>query len=335
MSITAKELAKKLNLSATAVSMALNNRPGVSTGTRRMVVEAAEKYGYDFSRLSHKNKKTGSIYAISYRAHNAILSYTPIFDEMAEGMEQICHTWGFHLKLIQYYEKTENLQKYLEDLRLSDCIGIILIGTEMKKENVQPFLMLPVPLVVLDAYFETLNCNCVLINNHQGAYLATDYLISRVAKQPGYLRSSYALRNFSERLEGFYQAVADNGMSRSRCITHKLSPSIDGAMSDMLEILGRGDTLAECYFADNDLIAIGAIKAFKLRGYRIPEDIAIAGFDNISESRIIEPSLTTVSIPRHYMGQLAAKQIIESINAPMLHTCKIEVATSLVKRFSA
>mgnify|MGYP002169812139 CR=1 FL=1 len=84
MSITAKELAEKLNLSQTAVSMALNNKPGVSTETRRLVVEAAEKYGYDFTKLSLKKNKAGSIYAVSYRSHNAIMSYSPIFDAMVE-----------------------------------------------------------------------------------------------------------------------------------------------------------------------------------------------------------------------------------------------------------
>ena len=81
----------------------------------------------------------------------------------------------------------------------------------------------------------------------QGAYLATDYLISRRMKQPGYLQSAYPLRNFSERLEGFYHAVHDNGMSRSRCIIHQLSPTIDGAMADMLAIIDGGDALADCY----------------------------------------------------------------------------------------
>lgn len=334
MSITAKALADKLNISATAVSMALNNRPGVSTETRKAVIEAAEKYGYDFSKLALRKNKAGSIYAIIYRSHNAILSYAPIFNELVEGIEQACLKENYKLKLVQFYEKKEDLRKHLEDLRISDCIGIILIGTEMNPENIKMFLSLSIPVIVLDSYFETLKCSYVLINNRQGAYLATDYLISRTLKQPGYLQSSCPLRNFAERQEGFYLAVDDNGMSRSRCITHRLSPAIDGATADMLEILDRGDQLAECYFADNDLIAIGVIKALRLRGYRIPEDIAIVGFDNISESRIVEPSLTTITIPRHYMGQLAAKQLIEEINVPVPHTCKIEVAVSLVKRFS-
>ena len=297
MSITAKELAQKLGLSQTAVSMALNNKPGVSTETRRMIIEAAEKYDYDFTKLSLKKNKAGSIYAVSYRSHNAILSYSPI-------------------------------------LRATDCVGILLFGTEMREEVVRPFFKLPFPVVIMDAYFEGLDFTYVLPNNRQGAYLATDYLISRCLKQPGYLQSSYPLRNFSERQEGFFRAVQDNGMSRSRCIIHQLSPTIDGAMADMLAIIDRADTLADCYFADNDLIAIGTIKALKLRGFRVPEDIAVVGFDNISEGRIIDPALTTISIPRHYMGEVAARELLSQIEESKQHTCKIEVSAKLVKRFS-
>ena len=123
-------------------------------------------------------------------------------------------------------------------------------------------------------------------------------------------------------------------MSPSNSINHVLPPSIEGALSDMLELLDRGDTLAKCYFADNDLIAIGAMKALKLRGYRIPEDVALVGFDNISESRIVEPSLTTIDIPRTFMGQTAARQLIHQITTPVPHTVKIEISTKLVRRFS-
>ena len=169
MPITAKELAKKLKLSQTAVSMALNNKPGVSTETRRMVVEAAEKYGYDFTRLSLKKNKVGSIYAVSYRSHNAIMSYSPIFDAMVEGMESMVQKGNYKLKVITFYEKRDNLEHYLEDLRTTDCVGIILFGTEMREEMVRPFLKLPFPVVILDAYFENLNCNYVVPNNRQGA----------------------------------------------------------------------------------------------------------------------------------------------------------------------
>ena len=123
-------------------------------------------------------------------------------------------------------------------------------------------------------------------------------------------------------------------MSKSRSIIHKLAPSIEDAMGDMLEIIDDGAEIARCYFADNDIIAIGALKAFKLRGYRIPEDIAIIGFDNISECRVVEPSLTTMDVPRLFIGQTAAKQLIEQITTKMLHCCKTEVSTKMIKRLS-
>uniref|UniRef100_UPI002ED5E2A4 substrate-binding domain-containing protein n=1 Tax=Enterocloster clostridioformis TaxID=1531 RepID=UPI002ED5E2A4 len=126
-----------------------------------------------------------------------------------------------------------------------------------------------------------------------------------------------------------------NQTLRIKSIIHNLPPSIEGAFADMLEYMNSGAPLAECYFADNDLIAIGAMKALKLRGYRIPEDIAVIGFDNIHESHIIDPSLTTVDIPREYMGQTAARQLIYQISNPAAHPVTIKVSTKIVKRFSA
>lgn len=334
MPITAKELAKKLNLSATAVSMALNNKPGVSRQTRDIVLHAAEKYGYDFSKLSAKQSATPNIYCITYRTHNAILNYAPIFNEITDGVSLQCHESGYRLKQIQINEKIDDLKKWIEDLRVSDCAGIILLGTEIGISACKMFMQLSVPVVLLDSHFTSLKLSSVLIDNIQGAYQATSFLIDRCGKQPGYMRSSYRIENFDERRSGFNKAVREHGMSVSKSIVHELSPSIEGAFSDMLELLEQKEELAECYFADNDLIAIGAIKALKLRGYKIPDDIAIIGFDNISESRIIEPSLTTVDIPRQFMGRTAARQLIYQIENPIPHTVKIQVSTKLVRRFS-
>ncbi len=335
MSITAKELAKKLNLSATAVSMALNSKPGVSTETRERVLKAAQQYGYDFSRLAAKSTEKRTIYVLFYRAHNAILSYSPIFMELSDGIMQECSRLGYPMKTVQFYEKKDDLELLLEELRLADCGGLILIGTEMSAEAFRHFQSLKCPIVLLDNCFDGLDCNCVLINNRQGAYRATEYLISRRMAQPGYLKSSYPLNNFSERMEGFQRAVRDSGMSYSRSPVHTLSPTLEGAFADMMEVLEQKAPLAECYFADNDLIAIGAMKALKTKGYRIPEDIAVIGFDNISESRVVDPSLTTINIPRHCMAQVAVRRIDELIHERAPYFSKIQISTSLVKRFSA
>lgn len=181
----------------------------------------------------------------------------------------------------------------------------------------------------------TLDCTYILIKNIQGAYLATDYLISRRITQPGYLRSSVPLQNFTERWEGFQKALRANAMSPSQSIAHTLSPTINGAKTELLELLENGGSVSSCYFAEKDLIAIGAMQAFQGKGYHIPNDIAIVGFDNISESSVISPSLTTVSIPRTYMGRVVAQQLINSIHNPVRHCLCVQSSTKLeVRAFS-
>ena len=334
MSITAKELAKKLNLSAAAVSMALNNKPGVSTATRQMVLDAAEKYHYDFSKLQEKYNSSGEIYFVIYKKHGTVVTDTPFFAQLSEGISIGCKKKGYKLKICYLYEDKSTIQQQIEDIQYSSCCALILLGTEMNESDLVPFLDLPMPIVLLDAYFETISCNCVLINNVQGAYISTKYLIQKCQSQPGYLKSSYPISNFNERNSGFYKAIRSCGMSSYNSVVHKLSPSIDGAHSDMLNIIENGEPLASCYFADNDLIAIGAIQAFKEKGYKIPEDISIVGFDNQPMSRIIEPALSTIHVPKQYMGEIAALRVIELLEFPSNLPVKTEISTVLIERDS-
>ena len=204
----------------------------------------------------------------------------------------------------------------------------------MTAEDVKHFQRLPLPLVLLDTYFETVTCDYVLINNVQGAYLAASHLIHKTKKQPGYLRSSYPIGNFAERNSGFFKAVRSYGMSSSKSIVHMLTPSIDGAYADMKEILENKEELAPCYFADNDLIAVGAMKALKEYGYKIPEDIAIVGFDNIPLSKLIEPPLSTINVPKQYMGEMAVKRLLTLLNEKGTQPVKIEISTQLIERRS-
>lgn len=334
MGITAKELAKKLNLSAAAVSMALRGKPGVSTQTRQLVLDTALKYGYDFSRISEKANAGGSVFFIVFRKHGAVVADTPFFSELTEGISLECKNLGYKLQVRYIYEEDISPEQ-LDDIQYSDCSGIILLGTEMTEENIKPFLSLTAPMVLLDAYFDTITCDCILINNHQGAFQAAQYLIRKYKKQPGYLRSSYQISNFYERSTGFYNAVRAAGMSSSGCTVHYLSPSLEGAYADMVDIIQSKEKLAPCYFADNDLIAVGAMKAFLQFGYRIPEDIAVIGFDNMPISSAIEPALTTIHVPKQYMGEAAVQRLSALMKKPGLPPVKTQVSTSLIVRLSS
>ncbi|MCL2499361.1 MAG: LacI family DNA-binding transcriptional regulator [Defluviitaleaceae bacterium] len=336
MGITGKELAALLNLSEAAISMALRNKQGVSTETRKRILEAAEKHGYDFSTVTKTRKASRHVTFIVYKRQGAVVSETPFFSTLSEGIETACTELNYKLH-ITYIHKDDDVQKKVDDIAASDSAGIILLGTEMQLEDFRPFnaLRLRIPLVLLDVNLDFTEFDCVLINNVQGAYDATNYLISRTKKQPGHLRSSYFIGNFDKRAEGFYKSVRMHGMSASKSVVHKLTPSVEGAFVDMMELLEQNEEVAPCYFADNDLIAVGAIKAFQKKGFRVPDDISVIGFDDLPMASYFEPTLTTVHVPIKYMGEMAVKRLNEIINDNNQVPIKILVSTKIKKRRSA
>lgn len=335
--ITAKELSKLLGLSEAAVSMALNGRPGVSGATRERVLAAAREYGYDFSRIKERQFERehaeGNLLFLIYKKHGAVVADTPFFSELTQGIE--AETRGSGYRLIVRYLYEEDSRAMLESAKKEGCAGAVILGTEMSEDDLTLIQNLPFPFVLLDTYFEGASYDSVLINNVQGAYLAANYLISKYRTQAGYLRSAYPINNFSERADGFYKAIRKCGLSPSRSIVHHLTPSAEGAYSDMLELLDRGEPLARCYFADNDLIAAGAMRAFTERGKRIPQDIAVVGFDDIPLCGYTSPTLTTVRVPKQEMGRAAAKRLLEKIKDGHTPPVKIEIGTVLIRRASA
>lgn len=336
MSITAKELAKKLNLSEAAISLALNNKPGVSTKTRKRILEAAKEFGYDLSRIypsAASSKTTFCIYLIIYRKNGIDVTDTPFFSQLSEGIGFECKQHNYILNILFIYEG-DDISHHLNVMKQNGAKGIILLGTQMQELDISAFSKCPIPIVLLDNYFEKYDMDCVLINNFKGAFTAADYLIKKIKFQPGYLHSSYPLNNFEERANGFYKALNKNGMSSFHSIVHRLSPSVEGAYADMKNLLSQNEPVAECYFADNDFIAIGAMRAFKEFGYQIPQDISIVGFDNIPECNYFTPPITTVNVPSEYMGQMAVRRLHERITEPQANFVKIEVSTNLIIRKS-
>lgn len=334
MSITAKKIAQMLNLSETAVSMALNNKPGVSDETRELVISTAEKYGYDFSRIAMK-KDSYNIAVIFHVATNAIFSQKEICDDLVEGIVQKCNEDHNKVKIRYFHEKLEPFNDLLADLSDAEVDGIIIIATEMSAQNCRQILSLNKPTVILDSFFTGLNCDAVLINNREGAYIGTSYLISKYLKQPGHLISSYNTNNFVERRVGFQTCISDYGYNINSSYDYYLPPNINGAYETFTAIIKSGKPLARSYFADNDLIAIGAIKALKEQGYKVPGDVAIIGFDNTYSGELIDPPLSSISVSRNVMARTAVDQLIKIIKKPSKYSFKVAISTSLVIRKSA
>lgn len=330
--MTAKELAKILQLSEASVSFALNNKPGVSTETRNRILEAAEKYGIHINR-NNTPVVLSTIYLIYYRKHGAVLNDSSFFSELTEGVASEAADRGYRVNILNIYSP-EDLQRQIEELSNMGVAGIMILGTEMREEdfNVLPFAN--IPILLLDNHFISSKIDSVQVNNIDGAFQATNYLINKLKVQPGYLHSSYEINNFDQRTDGFRKALRYNGMSVAKSIVHELTPSIDGAYSDMCAVLDSGDDTARCYFADNDQIAIGAMRAFRERGYQIPADVSIIGFDDIPMCGYTEPGLTTVHVPKQHMGIVAADRLISDITKNDHYSVNIEISTNIVVRGS-
>lgn len=333
MSITAKELAKQLGVSPSAVSIALNNKPGISTETRKRILEAAKISHYDFSKLSEKKATTGVIYFLIYIKDGTVVYENPFIEQVTDGIKDTCAQNEYKLIIKNLYEDGD-ISEQLNSIVYSDCDGIIILGTEMQKPDFMYLKNLDIPIVLIDTYCNFPNVDCVMINNSQGAYNATMHLIHKHIGQPGYLHSSYPIHTYEERKEGFFTAIKNSGLPVSKSIVHSLSPSVEGAYADMLEILENGEPICKCYFADNDNIAVGAMKAFKQKGFKIPADVSIIGFDNMPLSSSIIPALTTVHIPKQILGKTAAERLINVIRSDEYYPVKIEISTTLIHRNS-
>ena len=332
MAITVKELAKKLSISPSAVSMALNGKPGVSEATRQRVVEAAKEGGYDFSRIKGANEKNGSIVFLADHSRDVVAADTPVFLSRIGGIVAACKDFRYALEMRYIYDN--QIEEELVSLLTSGVRGLLLAAniSEIDRDLLQNF---PIPMVIMDFFLEDVDKDYVLINNEQGAFLATSLLIDRYRQTPGFLQSSYLIENFVERERGYRRAISRLGAQPEVPRIHALTPSIVGAYADMREVL-RQTPPVRAYYAANDQIAIGAMRALREAGYRIPEDVAMIGFDDSSICEMAEPPLTTIHVPHEYIGRVSVERLVYLIEhgEEQVPTITQRANTHLVERDS-
>lgn len=336
MKLKAKDIAKKLSISPSAVSFVLNNKPGVSEETRRKVLKVIEQMGYNtniFSKSALTHNR--NIRFIIYKKHGLVVSDTPFFSALMEGIDREARSLGYNLIVTYIDENKDNLMKILHIIKVTSPDGIMLLATEMTKENLKPFEKLNIPLLLLDSYFESEDLDTVIINNIKGVYKATCYLAELGHIDIGYLHSSVWINNFDQRMTGFKKAINDKGLKLNKNFIFCLESTIDGSYKNMSRILENKPQLPTALFADNDIIAFGAIKAMKEFGIRIPQDVSVVGFDDMPFCKMIDPPLTTVMVYKQRMGMIALKRLVERIDEAPAETIKIEVNTTLIERKSA
>lgn len=335
MGLKIKDIAEAANVSASTVSLVLNNKPGISDETRQKVLKLVEEMGYSTNLLSKPAfNNQGNIRFMIYKKHGFVVSDTPFFSALMEGIDQETRNERYNLVVSYVNECDTNKSEMLRILAESSPDGIILLATEMLPDDLHTFNQLNIPFVALDNYFNMEKVDAIAISNIHGAYEATKYLIDMNHKKIGYLHSSIGINNFDQRKEGYTKALSDRDIKLNKKFIYCLEPTMEGAYNDMHKILQLKPSLPTALFADNDIIAFGAIKALKEHGLRIPEDISIIGFDDMPFCEMIEPALTTIKVNKQNMGMVAVRRLVEKIEADSEGYLKVEVGTELIIRRS-
>lgn len=333
MAISAKELSRIINVSEATISMVMNHKSGISRTTIDKVLEGAVKYGYDISRYYQTSSETKNICFLTYKKSGKVVTNTPFFAELTEGISNACKMQNVNLSL-DYIYSGESVDGQLAVIDKKGYSGLILLATEMEQEDFVPFTTLDCPLLLLDSYCDNMMLDCVMINNVQGAYTATDYLVKQGFTRIGYLKSSLRIANFHDRADGFYKVLRHHNIKKDDSLVLPLSPSMEGAYEDMKHHLECGVPLADAYFADNDWIAAGAMRALTEAGIKIPDDVSIIGFDDVPICSFLSTPLTTMHVHKHDLGALAVEQLLHRFNSVSKSSFKIELAPTLTVRNS-
>lgn len=310
--MTIREIATIAGVSPATVSLVLNDKKGVSAQKRDRVKEVLEEYNYNRQQI--KKAPKFSIRFIKFRTHGmAVEENQGFIASIIDQIESECRNHSYNLIMCGCDNSTlkETLQmasNYPQD-------GIILLGTEFDTANIQMIREIKAPVVVLDNSMQYENIDSVVMANTGVAALAVSYLYDLGHRKIGYFQTSVSISNFAERYSGYLETLSRLGLTPPPPVL--LTPTLQGAYEDMKKHLQTGAYIPEgAVFADNDTIAIGALRALQEAGYSIPEDISIIGVDDIPFSSMTVPPLTTIRIARSLMGIQTVRLLRSRIKNP-------------------
>lgn len=328
MKANIKTISELTGFSPATVSNALNNKRGVNRETAEKIFQTAREIGY-LSEL-----KVSSIKLVIYKASGTIVNDSPFFSSLIAGVEAECRSLGFDAIFVHLSREDPEYELRLGELLNDPGSALLILATELDEREAEKFRHALAPVVLLDNWYEELDFNAVLIDNTDAASKAVSYLAAMGHKQIGYLCGNYEIKNFYYRREGYLRALKENGLNYEPEYTFALTPSMEGAYTDLSAILQREPELPTAFFADNDMIALGAIRAFQQNGCRIPEDVSIVGFDDLPFCTISNPPLTTIKVYNYEMGCAAVRRLMELANYGDGYRTKIQVTSSFVERDS-
>jgi LacI family transcriptional regulator len=310
------DIAKAAEVSPAAVSLALNNKSGVSTGVRQKIINIALSMGYKtaFTEQHRIINENITIRLLKIAKHGHIVNdrHNAFITEYMEGIEMGVKKRKYKLE-VSFFDRV-SIEEIIESQRDTTVDGFIVLGTELNDHELFFFDELKKPIVFIDTYFSLSVYDCVDMDNVDGVFKAIQHFYNSGHRSIGLVRSSYEIRNFKMRESGFKEAMTYFSLPVQEKFIISVDPTLDGSIRDMGKYLGKNKALPTAFFCMNDIISYGIMRALRSNSVTIPGDISIIGFDDLPSSGISEPPLTTIRVSTQRIGERALEKLAERIS---------------------
>ncbi len=332
--ITIYDIAEKLSLSSATVSRGLQDNPAISKKTRKRIQDAAKELGYRHNNFasSLRKQKTNIIGVIVHELNSNFIT------SVLAGIEKITTEAGYDL-IIAHSSESYNKEKAnalnLFHKRVDGLIASLAFDTT-SLDHFQPYEERGIPVIFFDRVEENSTSTKVIIDNHKSGYQATQHLIDQGCKRIILVTANLNRNVYAQRHKGYADALQDNKIPYNKKYVLIKDLSEQCGIEAALEIL-KMSPRPDGVFITNDFSAAVCMQTLKEHGLRVPEDIAIVGFNNDAVCKIVSPQLTTINYPGIDVGEIAARNLINHLKgvSDIKNTNTIVVRSELIVRKSS
>jgi LacI family transcriptional regulator len=309
--ITIYDIAKQLDLSAATVSRALKDHPAINKHTKKKIADLAAKLGYRSNNFASnlRKQKTNTIGVMLHELRSQFMT------SVLAGIEKVTTEANYDLIIAHSSESAAKEVANALNLfhkRVDGVIASLAFDTD-NLDHFQPFERKGIPVIFFDRVFEGADGAKVIINNRKAGYEATAHLIEQGCKRIAHITASLKRNVYAERLKGYQLALADHGIKYNEKLVFEDDLSEEASIRNARKILAMRP-MPDGIFITNDFCAAVCIQTLKEAGVRVPEDIAVVGFNNDVITKIIEPKLTTINYPGIEIGEIVARNMINHLN---------------------
>ncbi|MCA0455016.1 MAG: LacI family transcriptional regulator [Chloroflexi bacterium] len=323
------EVAKQAGVSPATVSRVLNNYPHIRDEVRAKVLEAIAQLGYEPNRVAQRLRATQS-----HLIGMIVTDITnPFFSTIMASIENVFFTKGYSLMMSNTASDPTKERAYLSMMENEGVAGLVIATTSENVDEVANLADKGVPIVVIDRRMTNGAVDMVLSDNIAGARSAVEHLISLGHERIGHIGGPLRLTSGRERYQGYQQAMAEARLIPEESWVRFGDHRHQSGYEQTWQVLEDNPTLT-ALFIENNMMTLGALNAIHDYGKRIPEDIAVVGFDDMPWAVSLNPPLTTVAQATYDIGTRVATRLLERIEEPDLPTRTDVVPTTLIVRAS-